>query len=111
MKEIIACNLKFLREMNSFTQETVAKYLEINRSAYANYESGVREIPFDLLEKLSDLYGCEMYMFFEEDTAVFDDMLACAFRVEGIEENDMKEIAYFKSIVKSSLKMDQLLKA
>jgi len=113
MENIIGRNIKFLRETNNFTQDAVAKYLGINRSTYSNYELGLREIPLDLdiLEKLSDLFGCEMYMFFEEDKYVFEQMLTCAFRVEGISEDDMREIAYFKGIVKSYLKMDKLLKS
>ncbi|MFA6199659.1 MAG: helix-turn-helix transcriptional regulator [Bacteroidales bacterium] len=113
MEKVIGSNIKFLREMNNFTQDAVAKYLGIERSTYSNYELGLREIPFDLdiLEKLSDLFGCEMCMFYEEDKSVLEQVLTCAFRVEGISESDMKQIAYFKSIVKSYLKMDKLLKS
>ena len=48
--QIIGRNMKALREANSYTQEQVAAYLGINRSAYANYESGEREAPIDVLE-------------------------------------------------------------
>ena len=41
-KEIVARNLKSLREANGFTQERLANYLGIGRSAYSNYELGDR---------------------------------------------------------------------
>ena len=36
MKEI----LKYLRQTNSFTQEEIARKLEISRQTYINYENG-----------------------------------------------------------------------
>ena len=54
--QIIGRNMKALREANSYTQEQVAAYLGINRSAYANYETGEREAPIDVLEKACNLF-------------------------------------------------------
>ena len=56
-KEIVARNLKSLREANGFTQERLANYLGIGRSAYSNYELGDREIPLNIMESLANLYG------------------------------------------------------
>ena len=39
MREVIGRNLKVLREANDLTQEQMASYLSIGRSAYANYEA------------------------------------------------------------------------
>ena len=47
-KDILARNIKRLRVANDFTQEKVADFLGIGRSAYANYEAGTREIPIAL---------------------------------------------------------------
>jgi len=41
---------------------------------------------------------------------VVKNMLATAFRVDNLSAEDMKQIADFKSVVKSYLKMDMLLK-
>ena len=64
MNKIIGNNLKKIRVISSYTQEEVAIALGINHSAYSNYESGEREIPIDLLEKASVLFGCVLYVFF-----------------------------------------------
>jgi transcriptional regulator with XRE-family HTH domain len=64
METTIGRNLKLLREANSFTQDQVASFLGINRSTYSNYESGDREAPLEVLEKASDLFGCELSILF-----------------------------------------------
>lgn len=108
-KLIITSNIKRLREASGFTQESVANYLGVKRSAYANYEAGERVLPLILMERLADLYGCEMYDFYSEDVDVVSNMLATAFRVDMLSREDMVQIAAFKRIVNNSLKMDKLL--
>ncbi len=108
MNKIIGSNLKKLRSVSDYTQEEMASVLGITRSAYSNYESGEREIPLDLLEKASNLFGCELYVFFEEEVSADDMILASAFRLDGLDDNDLREIIKFKDIVKSYLKMEQL---
>lgn len=105
----IAGNLKRLREANGFTQEHVANFLNIGRSAYSNYETGDRECPLEIMEKLSDLYGCEPYLLYEEDANVVKNMLTTAFRVNEVSTEDMQHIAAFKKVVMNYLKMDMLL--
>jgi len=109
MKTVIGRNLKSLRTANGYTQEKVSEFLGINRSAYANYESGEREAPLDVLEKAVALFGCELNLLFEEDKNVVDDILTCAFRAEDINASDMKAVAEFKKIVLNYLKMEKLL--
>ena len=104
--KIIGRNLKSLREANNFTQEQVASYLGINRSAYANYETGDREAPIEVLEKACNLLGCEMKLLFDEDEKVVKNMLVCAFRADNLGVNDMKEVSAFKEIVMNYIKMD-----
>lgn len=108
MDKIIARNLKKLREAGRYTQEELAQALGITRSAYSNYESGEREMPFDIIEKASDFFGCEMTLLFEESENNDARILASAFRIDGIQPEDMLEIIRFKDIVKSYLKMEAI---
>ncbi len=48
--------IKQLREDHDFTQQFVADYLSISRSAYSNYENGARGLPCEILCDLADLY-------------------------------------------------------
>ncbi len=107
--EIIGRNLKTLREANNYTQEQVAAFFGIQRSAYANYESGMRDMPIKILENASSLFGCDLELFFDEDENAVKNMLVCAFRADNLCADDLKEVAAFKDIVMSYMKMDKIL--
>ncbi len=49
--------IRDLREDNDLTQNQVAEYLGMKQPQYHRYESGVRDIPTDVLIKLSKLYN------------------------------------------------------
>lgn len=108
MDKIIAKNIKKLRETARYTQEEVAKALGITRSAYSNYESGEREIPYDIIERASDFFGCEMVLLFDENDYVDAQILASAFRIDDLMPEDAEEIMRFKDVVKSYLKMESI---
>lgn len=108
-RQVIAKNIKLLREASNYTQENVASFLGIGRSAYSNYELGEREIPMSCMEKLADLYGCDAYLLYEENSNLVESVLATAFRVDNLSAEDMKQIAAFKRVVKNSLMMDDML--
>ena len=108
-RNIIARNIKRMREASNYTQVSVATFLGIGRSAYSNYEAGLRELPLEHMEKLADLYGCDAYLMYEEDVDLVENMLATAFRVDNLTASDMEQIATFKKVVKNSLMMDSML--
>jgi transcriptional regulator with XRE-family HTH domain len=107
MDKIVGRNLRRMRTISEFTQDDVATALDITRSAYSNYESGEREMPLNLMEKVADLFGCELYLFFEENPSE-DMILTTAFRIKGASHDDLQEIMHFKEIVKSYIKMELL---
>lgn len=106
---VVGRNLKALREANGYTQEQVANFLGIGRSAYANYEAGERETPMEVMERASELFGCELALLFDEDEQTVKNMLVCAFRADNLSVNDMKEVAAFKNIVLNYMKMERLM--
>ena len=99
---------KKIRELSGFTQEQVAQSIKIERSTYSNYEGGTREIPYTILEDISNLFGCEPFILFEDNIQTNNEIMATAFRISNLGENDLKEIAAFKDIVKSYLKMERI---
>ena len=108
MDKIIARNIKKLRETARYTQDEVAQALGVTRSAYSNYESGDREVPYGVIEKASDFFGCDIAVLFEENENVDAMILASAFRLDGMTADDAAEIMRFKDIVKSYLKMEAI---
>ena len=50
------CRVRDLREDHDTKQREVADYLRCSQQVYSNYELGQRDIPTDILIKLSELY-------------------------------------------------------
>lgn len=98
-----------LRENSGYTQKQVAEFLGINRSAYANYETGERNIPLTVLEGVAKLFGVDMAVLFDTDIANIRSSLLCAFRADDLSADDMKQVADFKDVAMSYLKMIKLL--
>ena len=48
--------IKDLREDRDKTQKELAEYLKLSRSAYSNYENGIRDIPVDVLVCIAEYY-------------------------------------------------------
>ncbi len=49
--------IRDLREDHDMTQKEIAAKLNCSQQVYSNYELGQRDIPTDILIKLSKLYG------------------------------------------------------
>ena len=49
--------IRELREDNDLTQKHLAKKLNCSQQVYSNYELGQRDIPTDILIKLSKIYN------------------------------------------------------
>lgn len=109
MEEIIAKNLKLLRENSEYTQDQVASFLGISRSSYANYESGMRSVPLSVLESVANLFGVDLSVLFDADDDSVKSMLLCAFRADGLCKEDLQQVAEFKEIAMHYLKMNRLL--
>ena len=50
-------NIRNLREDADLSQSRVASFLCCSQQVYSNYELGQRDIPTEILIKLSDFYG------------------------------------------------------
>ena len=48
--------LKEIREDRDITQDALAAMLHIRQNTYSQYENGVRQLPIDILIKLSEIY-------------------------------------------------------
>lgn len=49
--------VKALRVDKDLSQKELADILNVTRSAYSNYENGIREVPVEILSRLADFYG------------------------------------------------------
>ena len=105
MKRVIGNNLRMLREKFHYTHEDIANYLGIERGTYANYDCGNREMPYELIMKVCELYGLSLSDIFEENTSKLEAELVCCFRTDSLAEQDRREITRFKNVVRNYLKL------
>ena len=60
--------LKEIREDNDYTQEYIAKYLNMSQTGYSKYECGDRDIPTEVLKRLAKLYNTSIdYLLYMTD--------------------------------------------
>ena len=52
----VYCRLRYLREDHDMKQKDLAAYLNSTQQVYSNYELGQRDVPTDILIRLSQLY-------------------------------------------------------
>jgi len=50
-------NIRDFREDNDLTQKTIAKVLNVDRTAYVKYENGKLEFPHQIINELADYYN------------------------------------------------------
>ncbi|WP_445454969.1 helix-turn-helix domain-containing protein [Flavobacterium sp. HNIBRBA15423] len=100
--------IKGLRERYGYTQEKLASFLDIKREMVSFYENNEREVSLEILEKLSDLFGVELDIFFSETAEDAMAEVVFAFRKDSVTENDMKKLAEFGKIVKNYIKINRL---
>ena len=95
--------MKSLREQFGYSQDAVAGLLCVKREVISYYETGSREIPLEILEKLSDLFGIDLELFFNEniEDTIAELAFAHAFRAVDLDKKDLEGIVAFRKIIKN----------
>ncbi len=108
MNKTLGRNLQAWRTRLGYSQEKLAEFLEIARENISYYENGERDIPIKHLEKISELFGIEPDLLFNEDPASQEAEMAFAFRNgESLSNDSLEVIARFKKIVRNYLMMEK----
>lgn len=90
--------LREAREYTGFSQEEVARFLGIARSALSNIESGRRRVDVLELKKLAQLYQYPVTHFTGDDEGqpnFTQDVTHLARRASDLSPNDREELARF----------------
>lgn len=93
MTSINLVNKRFkeLRESSNLTQIQLANFLNIDQSYISKFEKGERNISVDILEKVCDLFGCDL-KYFEDEKEEYIPM-EIAFRSNKIQTEDLEVIS------------------
>ena len=102
--------IKVLREKFGYSQDAVANFLGVKREMISYYETGARETSLEILEKLSDLFGVDVELFFSDSVEDAKTVLAFAFRADELNEKDLKSIADFRRVIKNYQRINNLEK-
>ena len=94
--------LKELRKQKKWTQQQVADKLGITYQAYGHYENGRRDIPTDILIKLSEIFSTSVDEIINNKNSAFSAEIASANFIYFLEKNihkitkleDLSEVLY-----------------
>jgi transcriptional regulator with XRE-family HTH domain len=104
--KIIGENLRKLRNIARYNQQSIADFLSVDQSFISMIENGERSISIDMLDKLASLFGVSV-------TAIENDVVArplcCAFRCSELSTSDMEAISAINKIALNSELMSSLL--
>lgn len=101
--------LKELREKNGYTQQQTANYLGLDQSYIAKIEKGERVINIGMLQKLADLFGCELNEVIDKTNNLKP--IALAYRATNISKEDLEAIANIKKIALNIRSMEKILRS
>ena len=79
--------LKELRKQKKWTQQQVADKLGITYQAYGHYENGRRDIPTDILIKLSEIFSTSVDEIINNKNSAFSAEIASANFIYFLEKN------------------------
>lgn len=103
-RRALGTKLRKAREYLGLSQDEVAKYLEIPRTALSHIESGQRRVDALELKKLAKLYKRPVSFFTGEapaDESLPDDVAHLARAAAGLSESDRKELSRFADYLRS----------
>ena len=96
--------LRQAREYLGFSQEEVAKYLNISRSALSNIETGQRKVDALELKKLASLYKRPVTQFTGEDAedqVVGEEVAHLARKASELSSEDRAELGRFADFLRA----------
>ncbi|MFR9290874.1 MAG: helix-turn-helix domain-containing protein [Clostridium paraputrificum] len=89
--EIVGKRVADLRTKNKFKQSQIAEFLNVDQSYISKCEKNERKFSMEVLEKISNLFGCPMEYFTEEESQY--EPMPFALRAKSIEREDLEAIS------------------
>ena len=103
-RQMLGARLREAREYLGLSQDEVAKYLNIPRTALSHIESGQRRIDALELKKLAQLYKRPVVYFTGEsqaDAGMSEDVAHLARAAAGLSEGDRRELSRFAEYLRA----------
>jgi len=100
---LLGQKVKKLREKAGLNQAQIAQFLGVDQSTISKCEKGERQFQVDHLEQLGSLFGFTLADLMNDESP--NNALRIAFRMDGIQVEDLAAIA---DIHKIALNLDQM---
>lgn len=119
MKEVNE-KLRDIREDHDISQRVIAAYLGVTQQTYSNYETGAREVPPDVVVRLSQFYKVSTDYLFSTDSGYTGniDMRACyigpvtlydmIYNLLRLDKNSRQEVVDFIRFLQEDRKINEL---
>ena len=101
-------NIRALRENAEFTQNNLARFMNVDQSLISKVEKGERTLSADMLEKLAALFGVTVEQIEEQPIAT--SKLSFVFRGSDFSVEEMEAMAAINKIALNSEFMRVMLK-
>jgi transcriptional regulator with XRE-family HTH domain len=107
MFNFIGERLVALRKSSSITQGQLAYFLNVDQSYISKCEKSERQPSTDVLQKLSNLFGCPVKFFVDLECEY--QPMEYAFRTNGLELEDLESISVMNKIALNLNYMETIL--
>ena len=97
--KLLAHNLVFFRKRAGLTQQQVADKLNINRTTYTKYETGVSDPGIEIIKRLAEIFDTEVSILLEGDSSPLDGTVSDSFDDDMLFDRDVKELLSFFNLL------------
>jgi len=105
--EIVARNIKSLREREGLTQEQLGDYLGVSKEQISYIENLKRPIDVIKLKKVADLFGVQVDDLMDEKMTKNLEV-AYSFRTEFVDGNTLKAVAFLNEFSNDLLRLRRM---
>lgn len=95
--------IKNLRIKKGITQQNLAEYLEVDQSYISKIESNERNINVEIVEKLADIFACDVRDLVDENREVKE--LSLSFRNKIDNVTSLEHLGYANKIVRDFIEI------
>ncbi len=105
--EIVARNIKMLREREGLTQEQLGDYLGISKEQVSYIENLKRPIDVIKLKKVADLFGVQVDDLMNENS-IKNLEVAFSFRTDEVDGKALEAVAFLKEFSNDLLRLRKM---
>lgn len=95
-----------LRKKNGFTQKQVAEFLGVDQSYISKCEQNERQFGLEILENISNLFGCPIDYFTNEESEFIP--MQFALRTKNIDKDDLETISAINKLALNMRYMEEI---